>query len=179
MTFGPGAIAPVTPCWGHAATRVTEVSEVPQTREGGAGGESVGPVVVGVDGSEPSRQALAWAVQEARRRNATLQVVHAWSYPASAGYAPLPLASFADQASQVLSDAMGQVAELDPGVSAKGETRQEPAATALIELSEGADLLVVGSRGRGGFAGLLLGSVSQQCAAHAHCPVVVVRAHHP
>ena len=67
------------------------------------------------------------------------------------------------------------IATVAPGVTFKGVTHEGPAAKVLLEASEGADLLVVGSRGLGGFSGLLLGSVSQQCSLHAHCPVVIVR----
>ena len=67
------------------------------------------------------------------------------------------------------------VAEIAPGVTFEGVTHEGPAAKDLIDVSKGADLLVVGSRGLGGFSGLFLGSVSQQCALHAHCPIVIVR----
>jgi len=133
-------------------------------------------VVVGVDGSRPSRQALQWAFNEARLHGDTLEVVIAWHVPAQLGYpgAPTALFDFAEAARQTME------AELDAvlGADAQGVMRRVepgPAAQVLIDASRDADLLVVGSRGHGEFAGMLLGSVGQHCASHAHCPVVVVR----
>jgi nucleotide-binding universal stress UspA family protein len=131
-------------------------------------------IVVGVDGSDGGYRALEWALAEARYRDALVQIVHAWTYPAAAGLAPMSADLFSESAAPILEGAMRLAAEVDPGARVKGETVQRTAALALIEASKGADMLVVGSRGRGGFAGLLLGSVSQQCASHAECPVVVV-----
>ena len=134
-----------------------------------------GRVVVGVDGSEDAVRALSWAAEEARLRDATLVVVHAWSLPAIA------VPYIADPAP--IRDAAGELVEAalsGAGVDAATEDVQvcvvtgSPAA-AVLEMAEHADLVVVGSRGRGGFRGLLLGSVSHQVATHASCPVVVVR----
>lgn len=138
-----------------------------------AGPTANGRIVVGVDGSPGGRRALEWALDEARRRDAVLEVVHAWTYPPTE-FTVAP-EEFAVAAAEVITEAVEEAADIDPSVAVKSEVRQQPAAPALVELSKGADLLVVGSRGRGGFAGLLLGSVSQQCVNHAHCPVVVVR----
>ena len=136
-------------------------------------------IVVGVDGSEASRRALEWAAVDARRRGAALEVVHAWhlpnagGYPYLAGYVDLEL--FAQDSRTVLDRAMA-------GVDLGGIPRVEPiliqdgAARALLDTAKGADLLVVGSRGRGGFTGLLLGSVSHHVATHASCPVVIIPA---
>jgi nucleotide-binding universal stress UspA family protein len=137
------------------------------------GSTANGRIVVGVDGSPGGRRALEWAVDEARRRDAVLEVVHAWTYPPTE-FTVAP-EEFAVAAAEVITEAVEEAADIDPSVAVKSEVRQQPAAPALVELSKGADLLVVGSRGRGGFAGLLLGSVSQQCVNHGHCPVVVVR----
>lgn len=138
-------------------------------------------VVVGVDGSDTSWGALRWAVDEAARRGARLAVVHAWSTPYAVppggiGIAPIHHQDFVDQSERLLH-------EMVDGTLARAERRpvdvellpiEEPAAPALLHRAKGAGLLVVGSRGRGGFAGLVLGSVSQQCLHHATCAVVVI-----
>lgn len=136
-------------------------------------------IVVGIDGSVESLAALAWAMREAQLRDATLDVVHAWSYPVEAymgGVAPVP--SFGrdqviDIATQVLDRACEGVD--DASVDLHRIVEKGPAARCLLETARGAELLVVGSRGRGGFTGLLLGSVSQQCAHHARGTIVIVR----
>lgn len=137
-------------------------------------------IVVGVDGSDASRRALRWAVDEARLRHADLHVVHASAEPFVAPHGPsIPGLVRAVQAvdgrpERVLEASLAGV--LDGDVPVRREIIAGPAAPALLAAAQDADLLVVGSRGRGGFTGLLLGSVSQQCVAHAPCPVVVVRA---
>ena len=135
-------------------------------------------IVVGVDGSEPSSKALRWAADEARLRSATLDVVLAWQ-PAMVGAYPYGGTQAFDPreleaaAKAALSAA---VAALDAtGLTVSQLLRCGSAASVLIEESKGASLVVVGSRGHGGFSGLLLGSVSQQVLHHAHCPVVIVR----
>ncbi|HEU5362892.1 MAG TPA: universal stress protein [Gaiellaceae bacterium] len=139
-------------------------------------------IVVGVDQSEGAKAALRFALEEAKLRRATLRVVHAWQY----GYIG---ATGVEGAYPALG---GDIKELRAGAeTALAETLREsipeadtveierrvvegrPAAVLVAE-SRDADLLVVGSRGHGGFTGLLLGSVSQQCAHHAACPVVIV-----
>ncbi|HEU4449034.1 MAG TPA: universal stress protein [Gaiellaceae bacterium] len=151
-------------------------------------------IVAGVDGSPGAAAALRWALDEARLRGATLHVVHAWRLPL---YAAAPEAAFAgvtpaserldaeveavlaEQASGVVDDAVASLEREsggDLGVELRVEAVRGPAAGVLLERAAGADALVVGSRGHGGFAGLLLGSVSQQCVQHAPCPVVVVPA---
>jgi nucleotide-binding universal stress UspA family protein len=135
-------------------------------------------IVVGVDGSGPSRQALEWAVEEARASAAQVDVVHAW-HPPYAGAQPYTLTMVA---SEDLERAARQVLDRTiEGVDTRGLARpvepilvQGGASQWLLETAKGADLVVVGSRGRGGFSGLLLGSVSQQLMHHADCPVVVV-----
>jgi nucleotide-binding universal stress UspA family protein len=133
-------------------------------------------IVVGTDGSEGARAALRFAVEEARLRSAKLEAVYAWHYPALALTAPVP-ATYDDEleesAKELLQTALDGIDT--SGVEVDRELVRGPAASALTELAKGADLLVVGSRGHGGFKGLLLGSVSQQCAHHAPCPVVIVR----
>lgn len=136
-------------------------------------------IVVGVDGSEGARRALEWAVEEAKLRGARLEVIHAWHYP----YVPTgPFAPTALPALEAFEiDARAELDRAAEGLETHGlEVPVEQAlvcdgaAHALIDASKGADLLVVGSRGRGGFAGLLLGSVSQAVAEHALCPVVII-----
>ncbi len=136
-------------------------------------------IVVGIDGSVESLAALAWAMREAQLREATLDVVHAWSYPVGTyidGLTPVPSfgrPQFIEIATQVVDDACKG---LDTSrVELHRIVEEGPAASRLLETARGATMLVVGSRGRGGFAGLLLGSVSQQCAHHARSPIVIVR----
>jgi nucleotide-binding universal stress UspA family protein len=141
-------------------------------------------IVVGVDHSAGAKEALRFALEEAQLRQATLRAVHAWQYgyigvtgmeggglPAVGG----ELRDFRDAAAAAL-DATLREAIPDPGgVEVERLVVEGAPAAVLVEESRGADLLVVGSRGHGGFAQLLLGSVSQQCAHHAECPVVIVR----
>lgn len=133
-------------------------------------------VVVGVDGSVDAARALRWAQDEARRRNAKLLLVHGVEIGAAAA-SPYGSGVLMEQLQEggeaVLAEALAAVRAA--GFEADGRMEVGSAAHALIEASRGADLLVVGCRGHGGFAGLLLGSVSAACAHHAHCPVVVVR----
>lgn len=138
-----------------------------------------GRIVVGVDGSDHSRRALQYALEEARRRDASVDVVHAyqlpvyWGAPEFGGTVPGPTQEEADrQAHEVIDDMLG-AAPTDVHIE-RIVTRGYPPTT-LLKIAEGADLLVVGSRGRGGVRGLLLGSTSHHVIAHAPCPVVVVR----
>ena len=133
-------------------------------------------IVVGVDGSKGADAALAWAAEEARLRNAHLEIVYTFAYPITGGV-PLPQevdAQLIAEAQAVLDDSLAR-ADLE-GTDHEARFERGSAAVRLVEIAQGADLLVVGSRGRGGFAGLLLGSVSQQCAHHAPCPIVIVPA---
>ena len=133
-------------------------------------------IVVGVDGSEGSQRALQWAIEEAGRRDATVEALHAWEPGLTAGLysgAVFTEESVQEAGEKVLDDT---IAAADPAGSTKVERRcvtAQPAA-ALIEAGKDADLLVVGSRGIGGFYRLLIGSVSSQVAHHAPCPIVVV-----
>ena len=139
-------------------------------------------VVVGFDGSEHSQAALTWAMDEARQRNGQLRMVTAWSKPPMAWY-PAVLETAAgeivaeeppEEAARTLqAEALKSVA--DGGLTATGllGSSHSPA-TAILDAAEDADLIVVGSRGHGGFPGLHLGSVSTQVVNHAPCPVLVV-----
>ena len=137
-------------------------------------------IVVGVDGSASSRKALTWAAAEAADHGADLLVVNVWEHtllpPAgsvsvSEHYVPDPSQRTMDDLLQVIKEELGD----DPPVLVNSQVKQGRPAKVLIEESAGADLLVVGKRGHGGFAGLVLGSVSQHVAAYAKCPVTVVR----
>lgn len=140
-------------------------------------------IVVGVDGSAASNAALRWALEEARLRGARLEAVHAFASPeVSTTSQALHLietdfaayrAAGAEIVDRALSDAGAESVEIERSVV------EGPPAAALLDAAKEADLLVVGSRGHGGFAGLLLGSVSEQCAHHAPCPVVIVRSRRP
>ena len=133
-------------------------------------------IVVGVDGSPPSERALDWAVAEVRRTGAALHLVSAWTFPMALGYAFTTTVHEVQQSAQdVIDRAMAHVGEVAGDVTVTGETSEQAPAPALIAAAKGADLLVVGSRGLGGFRGLLIGSVSQYCTRHATCSVVVVR----
>jgi nucleotide-binding universal stress UspA family protein len=135
-------------------------------------------IVVGIDGSGPADQALAWAAEEARRWDAELVVVHAWQYPYPVEpVTVMPAREGLEAAARaVLDEAMAKARELGgPTVAVGGVLLEGSAAHAVLESSEDADLIVVGSRGRGGFASLLLGSVSQQVAHHATAPVAIIR----
>ncbi len=137
-------------------------------------------IVVGVDGSENSRRALQWAFDEARLRGATIDVVHAWEPPSVVAYGGMSATGFVydptpyeEAGHQLLDDTIAAVNTKDAPAVAKILVRGS-AAPMILDIAKGADMVVVGSRGRGGFAGLLLGSVSQQVAQHAPCPAVIV-----
>ena len=134
-------------------------------------------IIVGVDGSEAAHRALEWAIQEARQRGATVEAIHAWHQPFVGGYnylGELPLGDYVTDAQAVLDAALAAVDTT--GVTVEGRIVAGGASQVLVEEAKGAALLVVGSRGRGGFSGLLLGSVSQQAAHHAPCPIVIIPA---
>jgi nucleotide-binding universal stress UspA family protein len=144
----------------------------------------MGTIVVGVDGSDESRTALHWSLEEGQLRGAVVKALHVWQYPPdlvwqfppstfAAEVAPTPDRElFEQRANNLLRGVVSQVA------GASAEVKQEVVeglpADRLVAAARGGELLVVGSRGRGGFRGLLLGSVSQQCAHHAVCPTVIV-----
>lgn len=138
-----------------------------------------GKVVVGVDGSEASMNALRYAIDEARRRGATVEIVHGWHVPYYGdftGVMPYPGQELASAAERVVKDALASVENEAQGVEITARAVESPPAYALTEAGKEADLIVVGRRGRGGFLGLLLGSVAQQVANHATCPVLLIPA---
>ena len=136
-------------------------------------------IVVGTDGSDHAATAVRWAAEEAVRRGAALEVIHAWLPP----YPVLPTDLYADhepmqRAAEAFVNATVERLRQDVPelVEVRGSARMDRPAPALLCAAMGAELLVVGSRGRGGFAALVLGSVSERCLIHAPCPVAVVPA---
>ena len=129
-------------------------------------------VIVGVDGSPDSSDALDWAIDQAGFLDAVLEVVHVRFMAERAGKF---FAEAEETERSILDRAEAQVRDRAPAVEVITILADPPTAKFLIDRSRDAELLVVGSRGLGGFKELALGSVSQQCAHHAHCPVVVVR----
>jgi nucleotide-binding universal stress UspA family protein len=134
-------------------------------------------IVVGVDGSAASLDALRMAARIAPVFDAELDAVIAWHYPTATGMAPL-IAQFdpAADAATIMHAAIEQAFGDRPPVGLRQQRREGHPARVLLDAGAGAELLVVGSRGHGGFAGLLLGSVSAHCVEHATCPVLVVHA---
>jgi nucleotide-binding universal stress UspA family protein len=141
-------------------------------------GRDGGRIVVGVDGSDSSLAALAWAVRQAALTGAGVEAVIAWQIPVAYGYGYTMAEAIPElekAAGQVLDEAVTEAAKRAPDVRIRPVVVQDNAVRALLDLARGADLLVVGSRGHGGFTEALLGSVSQHAVHYAECPVVVVR----
>ncbi len=146
--------------------------------------DGIGRIVVGVDGSEHARRTLQWAVDEARLRKSVVIAVHAYTVP-TLFVTPEPILGappsipdpslierLEEAAARLVAEEIDQVASDDVTIEARVVTGSAP--DALLQAAREGDLLVVGSRGLGGFKGLLLGSVSQQVVHHAPCPVVIV-----
>lgn len=134
-------------------------------------------IVVGVDGSAPSKAALAWAVGQAGLTGAAVDAVTAWEFPS---FFPTPWppdlgGDWKGLARRVVTEAVTELPDSARQVEIRPQVAEGNAAQVLLDASDGADLLVVGSRGHGGFAEVLLGSVGQHCVHHATCPVVVIR----
>ena len=140
-----------------------------------------GPVVVGVDGSDSSKAALAWAVRYAERSGLPVVAVSAWQFPleTSWGMAPSLPEDFDPEgaARQMLEGAVSDALGDHVGIELRLEVVRGHPSVELTERSKSASLIVVGSRGHGAFTGMLLGSVSEFLTTHAHCPVVVMRDH--
>lgn len=133
--------------------------------------------MVGVDGSAPSKAALGWAIRQANLTGAVVDAVIAWHYPGAYGY-PVAVgddANYEELAAKVVTDTIAEVSGPAGPVEIRPKVVEGNPAAVLLAASAGADLLVVGSRGHGGFVEALLGSVSQHCVHHAACPVVVLR----
>lgn len=148
-------------------------------------------MVVGVDGSAGAREALRWAAAEARLRESRLRVVHAWMFGFTGGpgggygypsgtrgglFTGAGISEHRKAAEELLDSMITELGTNADGIEVEPEVVEGGAAEVLIGAVSAGDLLVVGSRGHGGFAGLLLGSISHQCVHHAPCPVVVVHA---
>ena len=147
----------------------------------------MGTIVVGVDGSDESRAALQWSLEEGHLRGVEVTALHVWQYPPdlvwqfppstlAAEGSPIPDRElFEKRAKDLLRGIVNEVAPAGASADVKQEVVEGSVADRLVEAAQGAELLVVGSRGRGGFRGLLLGSVSQQCAHHTPSPLAIVR----
>jgi nucleotide-binding universal stress UspA family protein len=162
-------------CLHHAPCPVAIV----RTADSGPSGPSHHErIIAGVDGSEPSVRGLRWAIDDARKRGATVQAVHAWDVPYSLSFAAAAVdwPTFERAARQLLDQAVDAALGDTTDVPVERVLASGSAADVLLGTAKDADLVVVGSRGVGGFRGLLLGSVGQQVTHHASCPVVVVPA---
>jgi len=144
--------------------------------------ERVSRIVVGVDGSDGSKVALRWALEEARLRGALVEAVYAWPFPHGVvgfGWTPTvdqeSLDATRETAETLLDRTVTEVCRGRAGVEVVQHAIEGSPGEVLLERSLGAEMLVVGSRGFGGFMELLLGSVGHQCATHARCPVTIVR----
>ncbi|MDH6115491.1 nucleotide-binding universal stress UspA family protein [Kitasatospora sp. MAP12-15] len=135
-------------------------------------------IVVGVDGSDPSKAALWWAVRQAGLIGGVVEAVAVWEYPSAwYGWTP-PQAEVFDyekNAGKTLVETIDRAIGPDRPVEIRTRVVRGHPAAVLLDAARGAHLLVVGNRGHGGFAGALLGSVGQHCVQHASCPVVIVR----
>ncbi|HEX6930589.1 MAG TPA: universal stress protein [Streptosporangiaceae bacterium] len=140
-------------------------------------------IIVGVDGSQASEAALAWAAKYAHATGGSLVAVLAWHYPSAAGGPPIGMAPEAVTSEveksryEILDKAIEATCAGMPSLQVERKVVYGHPAQVLLDESRHADLLVVGSRGHGGFTGMMLGSVSTHCVTHASCPVTVVR--HP
>lgn len=134
-------------------------------------------IIVGIDGSEHSLHAYRWALAESARREAELSAIFAWETPMIGLPAAFDRTELENDAKRFLNEQLDRAGSTD-GVTVHRVIAHGDPSASLIEAcrQSGAELLVIGSRGRGGFSGLLLGSVGQECASHAPCPVVICRA---
>jgi nucleotide-binding universal stress UspA family protein len=169
---------------GSVTTGVTHRAHVPVVvvpfKSSAVAGDSMHKIVVGVDGSPESLSALHWAYEQARLSGAELVAVHAWMYPYSVSPETVrevrkPMEADAAKELQMSLDSLGSYLEHGP-VAVRAVLCENTPAEALLHEADDADLIVVGSRGRGGLRSLLLGSVSRCVLHHARCPVAVVRA---
>jgi nucleotide-binding universal stress UspA family protein len=132
-------------------------------------------IVVGVDGSDSSVQALRLAARLAPALNARIHAVACWDFPQIyAGYVPPDFDAFESAVTQTLAEALGKAFGPDVPAHISQELVRGPAPAKLVEAGADAAMLVVGRRGHGGFIGMRLGSVSSACVSHAACPVLVV-----
>lgn len=138
-------------------------------------------IVVGLDGSPSSLDALRWAVRQAKLTGGVVDAVTAWQIPASItgyGWAPIAMSECSDMeriAQRVAEEAISEAVAPGDRPWVRGQTVQGTAARVLLDASADAELLVLGNRGHGKLADALVGSVGQHCIHHAHCPVVIMR----
>jgi nucleotide-binding universal stress UspA family protein len=133
-------------------------------------------IVVGVDGFESSKAALRWAIHQAKLTGAVVEAVTVWQVPVSTGWLPaVDTPDYQHDAFAVLAEALTEMSAIYPDVQVCPRVVEGRAGQVLVSAAEGADLLVVGSRGHSGLAEALLGSVGQYCVRHAPCPVVIMR----
>ncbi len=140
--------------------------------------QSVGAkgIVAGIDGSAASLRALEWAARQAEFTGAALEVVAAWEWPESFGWSAIPSEYNPEQdAQQMLEPLVAALRAAHPQIAISMKVVEGHPAPVLVRESQGAELLVVGSRGHGEFVGMLIGSTSQHCVTNAACPVVVFR----
>ena len=121
--------------------------------------------------------ALRWAILQAELTGCAVEAVTAWRLPSSYGFAPVTdrTADFEGDARKILADALNEISSVEPDVVIRSSVVAGHPAEVLVRAACGAEMLVVGSRGHGGFTEALLGSVSQYCVHHAPCPVLVIR----
>lgn len=132
-------------------------------------------IVVGVDGFESSKAALRWAIRQAELTGAVVEAVIAWHVPVGTGWIPTAdMPDYQEDAFTVLAEAITEMCAVDPDVQVCPRVLEGRAGQVLVAAADGADLLVVGSEGHRGLAEALLGSVGQQCANNASCPVVIM-----
>ena len=159
-----------------SSDKTPPVSAAPQQTPATPSG-SAGRIVVGVDGSPASVEALRWATRQAQLTGDSVEAVIAWQPPTTYGYEFFAdTLDYAEVARTTLETAVGEAGDASSAEVALFVQQGHPAQI-LTTAAAGAHLLVVGSRGHGGFAGLLLGSVSEYVSAHADCPVLVIRPH--
>lgn len=133
-------------------------------------------ILVGTDGSKHADEALSWAVEEARLRRLPVTVVHAWDYNYYPAGVFVEAGTLEEESQKMLDEAVAPFQKEYPDLTINTHLiKTSSGAAALVEASKDADLVVVGSRGRGGFVGMVLGSVSNAVVHRAHCPVVVIR----
>jgi nucleotide-binding universal stress UspA family protein len=135
-------------------------------------------IVVGVDGSEGSRLALHWAIDEAKIRGSAIEIVHTWDFTPPldpvGGVVFVPDKDFQESAQLVVDNLLKSVSDLASSIAITTHVERGSASQILLNHAKTAELLVVGRRGRGGFIGLLMGSTATQVSHHAPCPVVIV-----
>jgi len=130
-------------------------------------------IVVGIDGSASSIDAFRWAIRQAQVTGSVVEAMMVWQYPA--GVVPAGTQDFESESRRALDGAIEGACSGTPPVQVTRVVEEGEPALTLVERSRDAALLVIGSRGHGAFIGMLIGSVSQYCVTHAHCPVVVLR----